>query len=168
MAHFPLNFKLKSSRHMNLSYFQACYMCSESYLSRLDHLNNISRKAEIMKLKYCTISLFGPTNYAHRPCYFITVCFIKSQWLCRLKNMEGRRTIFFWATTFLRSFNSLDFPAVIFFTEQIRHLYVRPPTWRTSSLYLCLPVTGWLSYTPRHRVPFPSPSTTLIATVEVF
>jgi hypothetical protein len=29
-------------------------------------------------------------------------------------------------------------------------------------------VTGWPRYTPRHRVPFSSPSTTRRATVEVF
>jgi hypothetical protein len=34
------------------------------------------------------------------------------------------------------------------------------PTWRARFLYLCPPVTGWHSYTPGHRVPLPSPSTT--------
>jgi hypothetical protein len=31
-----------------------------------------------------------------------------------------------------------------------------PPTWRTRSLYLHPPGTGWLRYTPRHWGPFPS------------
>jgi hypothetical protein len=46
--------------------------------------------------------------------------------------------------------------------SKVRQPCVQPPTWRTTSLYLCPPVTGWLivSCTPRHRVPFPSPSTT--------
>jgi hypothetical protein len=35
-------------------------------------------------------------------------------------------------------------------------------------LYLDLPGIGWPSYTPRHLVPFSSPSTTRRATVEVF
>jgi hypothetical protein len=33
---------------------------------------------------------------------------------------------------------------------------VQPQTWRTRSLYLCPPVTGWPSHTPNHRVPFSS------------
>jgi hypothetical protein len=33
------------------------------------------------------------------------------------------------------------------------------PTWRTSSLYLYPPGTGWPSYNPRHCVPFLSPPT---------
>jgi hypothetical protein len=40
-------------------------------------------------------------------------------------------------------------------------------TWRARSPYLYPPGTGWLSYTPRHWVPFPSPPTTHRATVEV-
>jgi hypothetical protein len=35
-----------------------------------------------------------------------------------------------------------------------------PPTWRTRSLYLYLPGTGWPNYTPGHWVPFSSPPTT--------
>jgi hypothetical protein len=41
-----------------------------------------------------------------------------------------------------------------------------PQTLRTRSLHLCLPVTGWPSYTPGHWVPFSPPSTTRRATVE--
>jgi hypothetical protein len=41
-----------------------------------------------------------------------------------------------------------------------------PLTRRVRSLYLCPPVTGWPSYTPRHRVSFSSPPTTRRATVE--
>jgi hypothetical protein len=44
---------------------------------------------------------------------------------------------------------------------------VRPSTRRARSLYLCPPVTESPSYTPRHRVPFSSLSTTRRATVEV-
>jgi hypothetical protein len=42
-----------------------------------------------------------------------------------------------------------------------------PPTWRAMSPYLYPPGTGWLSYTPRHSVPFSSPPTTCRTTVEV-
>jgi hypothetical protein len=42
------------------------------------------------------------------------------------------------------------------------------PTCTTRSLYLYPLWTGWPSYTPRHCVPFPSPSATRRATVEVF
>jgi hypothetical protein len=47
----------------------------------------------------------------------------------------------------------LDF-VTFFFTELGRQLCVQPPTWRTRSLYLCPPVTGWPSYTPEQWVPF--------------
>jgi hypothetical protein len=43
-----------------------------------------------------------------------------------------------------------------------------PPTWRARSPFLYPPGTGWPSYTPRHLVPFLSPTTTCRATVEVF
>jgi hypothetical protein len=46
------------------------------------------------------------------------------------------------------------------FTEQSRQPRVQPPAWRTRSLYLYPPVTGW--------VRFSSPSTTRRDTVEVF
>jgi hypothetical protein len=59
----------------------------------------------------------------------------------------------------------LDFPTIIFLHSKP---CVQPPTWRSRSLYLCPPVTGWPSYAPRHRVPFSSPSTTRRATVGVF
>jgi hypothetical protein len=42
-----------------------------------------------------------------------------------------------------------------------------PPTWRARSVFI-FPGTGWLCYTHRHWVPFPSPLTTRRATVEVF
>lgn len=32
---------------------------------------------------------------------------------------------------------TLDFAAVIFFTEQSRQIRVQPPIWRTRSLHLC-------------------------------
>jgi hypothetical protein len=35
-----------------------------------------------------------------------------------------------------------------------------PPTWRARSLYLYRSGTRWISYTPRHWVPFSSPPTT--------
>jgi hypothetical protein len=51
--------------------------------------------------------------------------------------------------------NCLDFEIIFFFfTEQGRQPCVQPPTWRTWSLYLCPSVTGWSSYTPRHRFRF--------------
>jgi hypothetical protein len=43
-----------------------------------------------------------------------------------------------------------------------------PRTWRTRSLYLYPPGTGWRSYTPRHWAPFSSPPTTSRATEVVF
>jgi hypothetical protein len=64
-------------------------------------------------------------------------------------------------------FISLD-PQQYFFTQQSRQPCVQPPTWRIWSLYLCPPVTGWPSYTPRHRGHSSSPSTTRGATVVVF
>jgi hypothetical protein len=75
----------------------------------------------------------------------------------------------FWAIAFLRKFcqtclfhrefdhtvfTSLDFAKVMFFTEQGHQPCVQPPTWKTRSPYLCLPVTGLPSYTPRHRFSF--------------
>jgi hypothetical protein len=62
---------------------------------------------------------------------------------------------------------SLDFATVIFLDSKVVSLASSPSTWRTRSLYLCPPVTGWPSYTPRHRIPFPSPSATRRTTVEV-
>jgi hypothetical protein len=47
-----------------------------------------------------------------------------------------------------------------FFAEQGCQPCIQPPTWRTRSLYLCPPETGWPSYTPRPWVPFSSPSMT--------
>jgi hypothetical protein len=41
------------------------------------------------------------------------------------------------------------------------------PTWRVKSPYLYPPGTRWPGYTPRHRVSFSSPPTSLRATVEV-
>jgi hypothetical protein len=43
-----------------------------------------------------------------------------------------------------------------------------PPTWRTRSPYSYPPGTGWLSYIPRHWVPFSLPPTTRPATVAAF
>jgi hypothetical protein len=43
-----------------------------------------------------------------------------------------------------------------------------PLTWRGRSPYLYPSGRGWPSYTPRHGVPFSSPSTTRWAPVEVF
>jgi hypothetical protein len=42
------------------------------------------------------------------------------------------------------------------------------PTWRARSPYLYPPGTRWSSYTLRHWVPFSSPRTTHMATVEIF
>jgi hypothetical protein len=43
-----------------------------------------------------------------------------------------------------------------------------PPTWTAKSPYSYPPGIGWPSFIPGHWVPFPSPLTTLRATVEVF
>jgi hypothetical protein len=43
-----------------------------------------------------------------------------------------------------------------------------PQSWTARSQYLYPPETGWLSYTPRHRVPFSSPPTTRRATEKIF
>jgi hypothetical protein len=45
--------------------------------------------------------------------------------------------------------------------------FVTTPTWRARSPYLYPPGTGWPSCTPKHWVPFSSPSTTRRATMEV-
>jgi hypothetical protein len=42
-----------------------------------------------------------------------------------------------------------------------------PTTWKVRFPYLYPPRTGWLSYTPRHWIPFPSPPATRSAAVEV-
>jgi hypothetical protein len=55
-----------------------------------------------------------------------------------------------------------------YFAEQGLQTCVQLLIWRIRSLYLRLQVTGRPSYTPRHRAPFPSPSTTDRAAVEVF
>jgi hypothetical protein len=47
-------------------------------------------------------------------------------------------------------------------------LLLTPPAWRPRSPYLNPPGTGWPRYNRRHWVPFPEPSTTPRATVEVF
>jgi hypothetical protein len=54
------------------------------------------------------------------------------------------------------------------FTDQVHQPCVQPPTRRTKSQYLCPPMIGWPSYTPRHWVSFSSPSTSRRAMVEVF
>jgi hypothetical protein len=85
----------------------------------------------------------------------------------------------FWAAAFQRrflqdlslrlsGFHFFRFCNINSFTEQGCQPCIQPPTWRTRSLYLCLPVTGWPSYTPRHRVPFSLSFMTSRATVEVF
>jgi hypothetical protein len=43
-----------------------------------------------------------------------------------------------------------------------------PPTWRARPSHLYSPGIGWPVYTPRHWVPFSSPSTTRRDTVKVF
>jgi hypothetical protein len=65
-------------------------------------------------------------------------------------------------------FHFFGFHNIHIFTERGRQSWVQHLTWWTRSLYLCPPVTGWPSYTPRHWVPFSSPSTTCGAMVEVF
>jgi hypothetical protein len=68
-----------------------------------------------------------------------------------------------------RGFTSLDLATIIFFLRsKVVSLASNSPTWRIRSLYLYPPVTGWPSYNPSHHVPFPSPSPTRRATVEVF
>jgi hypothetical protein len=54
-------------------------------------------------------------------------------------------------------FTSLDFTTLIFSQIKVMRFVANPPTRRTRSLYICPPVTGWPSYTPRHWVPFLSP-----------
>jgi hypothetical protein len=65
-------------------------------------------------------------------------------------------------------FTSLDFETIILLQSRVVSVESNPPTWRTRSLYLFPPVTGRTSYTPRHQVPFSSPSTTRRAKVGVF
>jgi hypothetical protein len=61
---------------------------------------------------------------------------------------------------------SLDFATVIFLQSNVSLASNAQPGG--PGLCLCPPVTGWPSYTPRHRVPFSSPSTTRRAMVEAF
>jgi hypothetical protein len=57
---------------------------------------------------------------------------------------------------------------VTIFTVHNSRPCIRHRTWNTRSLYLCPPVTGWPRYTPRHQVPFSSPTKYRRVTVEVF
>jgi hypothetical protein len=88
---------------------------------------------------------------------------------------SSTRNIPFGAIFFLRrfcqiasSFHFFEFHDSDFFTEQGHQPFFHPSTWRTWSLYLCPPLTGCPSNTLRNRVPFPLPSMTCKATVEVF
>jgi hypothetical protein len=78
----------------------------------------------------------------------------------------------FWEIAFLRRFcpacllnytfrfSLLWISQQYFFYRARLSTWVQLPTWLTTSLYSYPPVTGWPSYTPRHRVPFSLPSTT--------
>jgi hypothetical protein len=82
----------------------------------------------------------------------------------------------FWAIAFLRRFCQIGLFLAIhffgfrnnFFTEQGRQPCAQPPNMKIMFPYLCPPVTGWPSYTPRHRTHFILPFTTHMVTVEVF
>jgi hypothetical protein len=50
----------------------------------------------------------------------------------------------------------LDFDIVIFFYRARSSALSPISNWITRFLYLYLPVTGGLTFTPRHRVPFSS------------
>jgi hypothetical protein len=78
-------------------------------------------------------------------------------------------------TAFLRRLCQISYGSHLFgfrdnfcFAEPGRQPCVQPQTWRTRSLYLCPPVTGWPSYTHGHWVPFVSPCTTCRTMVKVF
>jgi hypothetical protein len=72
-----------------------------------------------------------------------------------------------YSTNFHPVFTSLEF-ASDFFSEQGRQPCVQLPEPGGPGLYIYAPpVTAWPIYTPRHRVPFWSPSATREATVEV-
>jgi hypothetical protein len=57
---------------------------------------------------------------------------------------------------------------IVYIAEEGRLPCVQPQTWRTRSLYLCPPSDRVAQLYPRHRVPFPSPSTTRRAKVKVW
>jgi hypothetical protein len=95
-------------------------------------------------------------------------------WLSAEVIVIGKNSTF-WTVDFFRrfcqiwsGFISLNFATTIFLHSQGRQLCAQRQFWRSRSLCLCPPVTGWPSYTPRLRVPFPSPSATLRSTAGLF
>jgi hypothetical protein len=91
------------------------------------------------------------------------------------QDQAGLKTIFYCPTSW-DSPNLVDQVPLFIFPRNRRDwrpyfivpLLETPPTWRARSPYLYPPGTGWPRYTPGHWVPFPSPLTTRLATVEVF
>jgi hypothetical protein len=70
----------------------------------------------------------------------------------------------------MNSTNRFQLPGIsqqFFLHSKVVSLASKTQNWGTRSLYLCCPVTGWISYTPRNRVPFSSSSTTRRTMVEV-
>jgi hypothetical protein len=63
---------------------------------------------------------------------------------------------------------SLVIWTVVCLTAAKFKLLILSPVWRARSTYLYPPGTGWPNYTPRHWIPFSSPSTTRRATMEAF
>jgi hypothetical protein len=74
--------------------------------------------------------------------------------------LEGR-------ARFVIQFSLLWISQQFFLAEQSCQPYIQPLTLRAQSPYLYPPGIVYPSYTPRHRVPFLSPSKTRRATVEV-
>jgi hypothetical protein len=113
--------------------------------------------------------------------YCITILWLLTQVICDSSSSSAAAAKQpFWAKAFPRRFCQiclfcqelfvflfLDFTTVVFLTEQGHHLCIQPLTWRTRSLYLCSPVTGWPSYTPMHWDHFSSPAFCR-ATLKVF
>jgi hypothetical protein len=108
------------------------------------------------RVQSCWTARFGYQNHHHRNYHFQIALFKR---YTSLEDSTGLRPSGFHFFGFLNN-NS--------FKEQARQPCVQPPTWRTTFLYLCPPVTGWPSYTPRQREPLSSPSTTRKATVKLF
>lgn len=78
-------------------------------------------------------------------------------------------------TAFLRRFRRIWYEFQVFrfrnnnfYTEQGCQPSVQPRNLRSRCLYLCPPVRGWPTNTPRHQVPFPSSSATRKAAMEIF
>jgi hypothetical protein len=110
---------------------------------------------------------YASNNSSIVACVFVTVVtFLPSRCLATIRGFSPTRslaTIRGYSARFNQVSASLDFATIIIYRA-------RSSALRSVSAFMPPPpqVTGWPSYTSRHRVPFSSPTTTRRATVVVF